>query len=92
MFEEDQYVIGDFGYQALPHLVCVLKRAVLVSDEDFNTCMAKCRVTNEHCIGVLKSCWHSLKEIRVQLNSKIQRTMPGWFVGCCCVQSYITMF
>lgn len=92
MFEEDQYVIGDSGYQALPHLVCAFERADLVSDkEDFNTCIAKCQVTNEHCICVLKSRWHSLKKIRVQLNSKNldDAWMVRWVLLWAKLQNYV---
>lgn len=90
-FDAGQYLLGDSGYMALPHLVCAFKRTDYVSDkEDFNTCIAKCRVTNEHCIGVLKSCWHSLKEIRVQLNGKKDNKHANrWILLCAKLHNFV---
>lgn len=42
-------------------------------------CVAKTWVTNEHCIGMLKSRWHSLKELRTQLKTKSENQwMVRW--------------
>lgn len=51
LFGIEQYLLGDSRYISLPHLVCAFKR----SDFHRDTCVAKYRVTNEHCIEVLKA-------------------------------------
>lgn len=62
----------------IPHLVCSFKPVEIdFEKESFNMCIAKARITNEHCIGVLKSRWYSLKEIRTQLKFK---SGNGWMV------------
>lgn len=64
---------------------------MVLDKEDFNTCVAKCLVTNEHCIGVLKSWWHSLKEIRVQFNQKKDSCvlMVRWVALCGKLHNYV---
>ncbi|CAM6125032.1 unnamed protein product [Calypogeia fissa] len=91
LFDADQYILGDSGYQCMPHLVSAFKRADTNSEkENFNTCVAKCRVTNEHCIGVLKSRWHSLKEIRIQLNARKDSVwMVRWITLCAKLHNYV---
>lgn len=61
------------SYSVNAQVVCDHKRRIIylfTDKEQFNRCVAKARVTNENCIGVLKSRWHSLKAIRIQLKSR----------------------
>lgn len=86
-FSDGEYLLGDSGYPGLPRIVPAFKYSTAARDhdmEDFNFCVAKTRVSNEHCIGILKSRWHSLKEIKTQL--KGPRT-AAWIVKQieCCV-------
>lgn len=37
-------------------------------NNEFNYCLAKACVINEHCIGILKGKWILLKEIYIQVN------------------------
>lgn len=61
-----------------------------VENEAFNTCVTKCRVVNEHCIGVLKSRWHSLKHLRTQLNFKKYTTfMIRWIFLYAKLHNYV---
>jgi DDE superfamily endonuclease len=58
--------------------------------EDFNTCVAKARVTNKHCIGVLKSRWHSLKEMCIQLKTnKEKEFLVRWIVLCAKLRNFV---
>lgn len=76
---------------ALSHLVPTFKRLdTNASKEDFNTCVAKCWVVNEHCIGVLKSRWHSLKNLRTQLNYKKDNAwIIQWINLCAKLHNYV---
>lgn len=91
-FDGGQYLLGDSNYIAIPHLVCSFKFQVDIDSnkEAFNMCVAKARVTNEHCIDVLKSRWHSLKEIQSQLKYKSDN---GWTVHwinvCAMLHNYV---
>lgn len=70
-FDQGQYILSDLGYMNVPHMVSSFKRTNSNPyKEAFNICIVKCHVTNEHCIGVLKSRWHSLKELRFQFKKK----------------------
>ncbi|KAL3688784.1 hypothetical protein R1sor_015093 [Riccia sorocarpa] len=70
IFGREEYLLGDSGYIPMPHLVPAFKvSAANCEKSDFNNCLAHARVINEHCIGVLKSRWHSLKQLRTQLKS-----------------------
>jgi hypothetical protein len=91
LFGRSQYILGDSGYQSQHHLVASFKRSETAQEkEEFNKCVAKCRVTNEHCIGVLKSRWHSLREMRVQLNEKEDSAwMIRWIVLCARLHNYV---
>lgn len=91
VFSDGQYLLGDSGYMAATHLVAAYKNSYNVRDkEQFNVCVAKARVTNEHCIGVLKSRWHSLKEIRIQLNEKSDSVHMGkWITICAQLHNFV---
>ncbi|KAL3694727.1 hypothetical protein R1sor_008378 [Riccia sorocarpa] len=70
LFDNGQYLLGDSGYIPLDRLVCSYKRTACdMNKVDFNTCVAHARVDNEHCIGILKARWHSLKEIMTKLRN-----------------------
>jgi hypothetical protein len=88
---EGQYILGDSGYNPHPHLVCSYRMGTSgnttenIARADFNHCVAKARYINEHCIGILKARWHSLKEIRTQLKGKSDsQRMVNW-LGCCVI-------
>ena len=57
---------------------------------EFNYCVAVSRVRNEHCIGILKGRWASLKEVRIQLNKKddMQRIV-NWFTACVVLHNFL---
>lgn len=75
----------------VPHMIKSFKWTNSNGDKEaFNICVAKCRVTNEHCIGVLKSHWHSLKEIRSQFKNKADcEWMVRWINMCVRLHNYV---
>ncbi|KAL3683930.1 hypothetical protein R1sor_001952 [Riccia sorocarpa] len=85
LFDNGQYLLGDSGYIPLDRIVCSYKRTNGNVDKvDFNACIAHVRVCNEHCIGILKVRWHSLKEIRTQLRKLAENVyVIRWM--CCCI-------
>ncbi|KAL3682553.1 hypothetical protein R1sor_000575 [Riccia sorocarpa] len=83
-FDSGQYLLADSGYVPLPHLVCAYRNAAGCPEKEvFNTCLAKVRVINEHVIGVLKSQWFSLREIRIQLKNQRQNKYAMRWISCC---------
>ncbi|KAL3701437.1 hypothetical protein R1sor_019459 [Riccia sorocarpa] len=86
LFDNSQYLLGDSGYIPLDRLVCSYKRTGDDMDKvDFNTCIAHARVGNEHCIGILKARWHSLKEIRTQLRNLAENAYVIRWMRCCII-------
>ncbi|KAL3681456.1 hypothetical protein R1sor_024412 [Riccia sorocarpa] len=84
LFDNGQYLLGDSGYIPLDRLVCSYKRTGDDMDKvDFNTCIVHARVGNEHCIGILKARWHSLKEIRMQLRNPAENAHVIRWIRCC---------
>ncbi|KAL3681141.1 hypothetical protein R1sor_024097 [Riccia sorocarpa] len=84
LFDNGQYLLGDSGYIPLDRLVCSYKRTGDDMDKvDFNTCITHARVDNEHCIGILKARWHSLKEIRTQLRNPAENAYFIRWIRCC---------
>ncbi|KAL3679875.1 hypothetical protein R1sor_022831 [Riccia sorocarpa] len=95
LFDNGQYLLGDSGYILLDRLVCSYKRTACDMDKvDFNTCVAHARVGNEHCIGILKACWHLLKEIRTQLRNPAENatTRPPTQIGSLSIEAYARIF
>lgn len=85
-FSEGQYLLSDSAYGGLPSIVAAFKHTIagrIRDREEFNFCIAKARVTNEHCIGILKSRWHSLKEQKSQLKDSATCEWVVRQVECC---------
>ncbi|KAL3685092.1 hypothetical protein R1sor_003114 [Riccia sorocarpa] len=86
LFDGGQYLLGDSGYVPLQRLVCSYKRTRGNMDKvSFNNCIAHARVGNEHCIGILKACWHSLREIRTQLRNARENAYVICWIRCCII-------
>ncbi|ETP31971.1 hypothetical protein F442_19238 [Phytophthora nicotianae P10297] len=57
---------------------------------EFNFYLAKSRLSNEHTIGILKSRWASLREMRNQLRSKAEMDFfIEWVLGCCTLHNML---
>ncbi|MBW0547618.1 hypothetical protein O181_087333 [Austropuccinia psidii MF-1] len=52
---------------------------------EFNFCLARARIQNEHVIGILKGRWASLREMRLKLNDKDDRTSYVYWVKASCI-------
>ena len=60
------------------------KRSETEDNSDFNLVVAHLRVVNEHCIGILKSRFSSLKGLRTQIRSTNEDTaaISDWMTAC----------
>jgi hypothetical protein len=86
-FSSAEYLLADSAYGASPHCVPPYKDplAKVPDNAAFNSYLAHSRVRNEHCIGVLKARFQSLKELRHRLhNDEGMENLSRW-VGACCV-------
>lgn len=86
MFRHGEYLLTDSAYTPSPFLVPAYRSSTTTGNkdkEDFNLCLAHVRVLNEHCIGVLKSRWFSLRELRIQLKEEKDNYRLVKWIGCC---------
>ena len=67
-----QYLLADLAYELSETLIPAYKApaANLPQNTEFNHCIAKACVRNEHAIGILKSRFASLREMRLHLYRK----------------------
>lgn len=74
-FEGDEYLLADSAYVSTEQIVPAYKKPVngqLARDDTaFNNLHANLRVRIEHCIGILKSRFQSLKGIRLLVTDDI---------------------
>jgi hypothetical protein len=68
-FSCSEYLLSDSAYGLSNTCIPTYKIPVANKKEikEFNYCIAKSHERNEHCIGILKSCWSSLQEMRQQI-------------------------
>ena len=74
-FEANQYLLADSAFGSSRHCIPAFKRVrrgpKLGKDkEEFNKLLSKARVRVEHCIGLLKNRFQSLRNIRTVIYGK----------------------
>ncbi|PLW28739.1 hypothetical protein PCASD_22697 [Puccinia coronata f. sp. avenae] len=86
-FDEGQYLLADSAYELTKTVVPAYKSPAsnLQLNSDFNLCLAKARVRNEHMIGVLKSHRSSLREMRLHLYRRSDMREYVVWLYCCIV-------
>jgi hypothetical protein len=87
-----QYLLADLAYKLSQTVVPAYKApaAYQQANAEFNFHLAKSRVRNEHWIGILKSQFASLKEMRLHLYSN--HHMDGyinWIYVCMILQNML---
>jgi len=74
-FSRFQYLLADSAFATGVHLIAAFKRLrglrVLPEDQElFNTYLAKARIKVEHCIGLLKNRFRSLRGLRTIISDE----------------------
>lgn len=85
-FDPCQYLIADAAYAVSQYCIPPFKAPASDDPENvaFNYYLACSCVRNEHCIGVLKGRWQSLKELRHHLqNDSNMKHLCYWVISCC---------
>lgn len=85
MKRTDKYILADSAYRVSNTCVSTYKgaAAVLERNTEFNLYVAQARVRNEHTIGILKSRFGSLREMRLRLDSKEDMEPYIDWIRCC---------
>ncbi|MBW0503682.1 hypothetical protein O181_043397 [Austropuccinia psidii MF-1] len=76
----------DKAYPLNDHLFRAIRApaANSLTNTEFNFCLAKSRVRNEHAIGILHGKWASLREMQLQLHGKHDIVQyVNWIKACC---------
>jgi len=91
-FAPGEYLLADSAYQLSHFCIPAYKApaADLPENTDFNYCLAKSRVRNEHCIGILKGRFASLQQMQQQIRSKKDmQLLIDWTVACCILHNML---
>ena len=89
-FSTDEYLLADSAYTPSPTIVPAFKKPPGASGLSemqmrFNRCLSNARVRVEHCIGILKARFQSLRELRIRVcNADDVQFCTEW-LRCCCV-------
>lgn len=86
-FNQEEYLLADSAYPITTSTVPLYKRIHTNDPENrqFNLCGAHVRVANEHCIGMLKNRFSSLKELRIILGANLTsdvKRIVSWVNAC----------
>lgn len=84
-FSPGEYLLADSAYAVSVNCVPAYKApaADLPDNTSFNFYLARSRVRNEHCIGVLKGRWQSLRELRHQIQDDDRmENLCRWVLAC----------
>ncbi|OBZ80150.1 hypothetical protein A0J61_11802 [Choanephora cucurbitarum] len=66
-FNPYEYILADSAYPCLPRIIPAYRKTLLNGNSDntrFNQKHSRLRVKVEHCVGLLKTRWMSLRRIR----------------------------
>ena len=91
-FSEGQFLLADSAYALTRTCIPAYKAptANLQENREFNYCLARSRVRNENCIGILKGRFASLQEMRQQVrNVNDMRIIINWTVACCVLHNML---
>ena len=86
-FNGAEYVSADSAFKCTSSCVPMYKKPrnsrLGPREEHFNTCMAHGRVRCEHCFGILKGKWQSLRGLRLLINDEEQyKFATNWIIAC----------
>lgn len=88
-----QYPLADSVYAAVTTSCVPANKATWTAaqeNREFNHCLAMSGVRNEYCIGILKSRWGSLREMRQQFqNENEMRIFLGWVTSYCVLRNML---
>ncbi|EFP76176.2 uncharacterized protein PGTG_02617 [Puccinia graminis f. sp. tritici CRL 75-36-700-3] len=83
--DTDQYLLADSAYSLSDNCIPAFKSPATLQqiNTDFNYCLAKSWVRNEHAIGILKTCWASLQELQLHLyKHRHMKHCAKWITSC----------
>ena len=94
LFSLGEYILADSGYASLEHIVPTFKRSssnpLTPAQKHFNNSIAKIRVASEHCNGMLKGRFGSLRELRLVISdARSAAYVCAWIAACVVVHNFL---
>lgn len=88
-FNHDQFLFADSAYPVCREIIPAYRKPVnggIVGENAvFNKSLSMIRVRVEHCIGILKNRFESLRSIRKVIKSKKDVGRLSVWIRCCCI-------
>lgn len=91
-FEEREYVLADSAYTLTTTIITPFKKPASLRPDNkaFNKTLSSVRVKVEHCIGILKGRFQSLKGMRQRIaGKKSSREVVLWVKACAILHNMI---
>lgn len=96
-FSQGEYLIADSAYPISVNTIVAIKAfngIPLMQDQvNFSSCIANACACNEHCIGMLKACWQSLKglpaKFQEQSNVRDLTRVLEWITTCTVLHNFL---
>ena len=91
-FSPGEYLLADAAYAVSKTCIPPYKApsSELPDNSAFNFHLACSRVRNEHCIGILKGRWQSMKELRHRLRTADNmENLCFWVISCCVLHNVL---
>ncbi|KAI0995832.1 hypothetical protein K3495_g12349 [Podosphaera aphanis] len=91
-FSDGQYLLTDSAYALTKTTIPSFKspEADRLESTEFNYLVAKSRVRNEHCIGMLKVRWTSLRELGLRVDKdEDMEHICEWIAVCCILHNLL---
>lgn len=94
LFLLDEYILADSGYASTNYIVPTFKRynsnPLTPAQNHFNNALAKLCVASEHCNGMLKGRFGSLKELRLVISDeKSAAYVFLWIAACVVIHNFL---
>jgi len=88
-FSGNEYLLADSAYAPSREIVPAYKKPyngqLSMDNTKFNSLHANLRVRIEHCIGILKARFQSLKGMRILVQDERSVQKISYWIRCCCV-------
>jgi hypothetical protein len=93
-FSPSQYLLADSGYSPRPHVIPAFKRSpcrgLNAMESAFNRKLSNIRVRVEHCIGMLKAKFSSLRGLRLAIrNDREVHRCTYWIRACAALHNLL---
>ncbi|WAR55416.1 hypothetical protein PtB15_6B157 [Puccinia triticina] len=94
LFTPGQYLVSDSGFPAESNVVPAFKRpphgAMSRLQKRFNRHLSSVCICNEHCIGILKGRFQSLRGLRKDLSSAgTMESITHWISACVIIHNFL---